>query len=209
MLFRSPGEGGHKKFFAVEVVAYLNLPAGDTTLGMNVGIDRTDVNDDDGYIVTSGATAGSFFNGQIGAFSRTGDGFNDRHNNNEFVVTAPSDGVYPIRIVYWQTDHGANLNFYSVDAETGDKILVNDVANDGRALLAFRTTANAKANAAYVAEVSPFPDSSGVSSSESIVALVSNGASALKSYAMFLNGTKVTPQSVSKTGSKTKIKYDP
>ena len=68
---------------------------------------------------------------------------------------APAAGIYPFRILYWQTGHGANLQFYTIDDSTMDRILVNDSVNDPRAIKAYRDSSNADANAPYVAEVSP------------------------------------------------------
>jgi hypothetical protein len=57
-----PGDGGHTDNFATEAIAYLDLPAGETTFGISAGTDRTDANNDDSVQVFTAAigVAGSF-----------------------------------------------------------------------------------------------------------------------------------------------------
>src|SRR5688572_26743556 len=49
-----PGTGGHTDNFTTEVLGFLELPAGETTFGVSVGTDRTDVNNDDSFQVLTG-----------------------------------------------------------------------------------------------------------------------------------------------------------
>ena len=121
-----PGSAGHTTKFAVEAVAFLELPAGPTTFGVSVGTDRTDVNDDDSYVVTVGVPPQDFFGTRVGEFERNVPPFvANTHNENQWTVVAPRAGVYPFRLVYWQGGLGANLQFYTV-LDTGERVLVND-----------------------------------------------------------------------------------
>ncbi len=136
-----PGTGGHTLNFATEAVAYLELPAGVTTFGVSVGADRTDVNDDDSYVAFAGQNPRDFFAAQVGSYERGGvQAFkSNQHSENTWSVNAPSAGIYPFRIVQWQTGHGSALAFYTVtpttDPNFSERVLVND-PNDARAIKA-------------------------------------------------------------------------
>jgi hypothetical protein len=100
-----PGTGGHTSRFAVEVVAFVELPAGSTTFGVAVSTDRTDVNDDDSYRVFVAENPRDFFGLQVGQFERFAPPFvSETRNENRWTVLAPQAGIYPFRIVYWQGD---------------------------------------------------------------------------------------------------------
>ena len=206
-----PGTGGHTDNFATEVIAFVELPQGVTTFGVSVATDRTDVNDDDSYVAYVATNPRDAFGLKIGEFERNAPPFNgNTHNENTFAVDAPAAGIYPIRIVYWQTSNGANLEFYTIDEATGDRVLVNDI-NDSRSLKAYTDSSVAEANGPYVAEVSPAPGSAGNSASASITALIVDGAATVQTSGvkLYLNNVAVTPQSLSKTGGKISVKYDP
>ena len=66
-----PGVSNHLQNFVVEAVAFVELTAGTHTFGMAVSADRTDVNDDDGYVVFSGVNPRSVFATQVGLYERT------------------------------------------------------------------------------------------------------------------------------------------
>ncbi|MFN0066775.1 MAG: hypothetical protein ACKVYV_03975 [Limisphaerales bacterium] len=205
-----PGSGGHTAKFAVEVVGFLDLPAGDTTFGVSVTAERTDVNDDDNYQVFVGVSPYDFFATKVGEYQRNAPGFqNAFRNENQWTVTAPSAGVYPFRLVYWQGTREANLNWYTVTAD-GERILVNDTAN-ARSVKAYRTSSVARTGAPYIGEVSPPPGSAGNSASAPIAVDLFDGLTALNdaSVKLFLNGTQVTPQTAGRTGRRYSLRYDP
>ena len=206
-----PGSGGHTLNFAVEVVGFLELSAGTYTFGISAGADRTDVNDDDGYQVFVGANPRDFFNLPVAAYERVAQGFvTDQHIENQFTVEAPVAGLYPFRIVYWQTGHGANLQWYTVDTNSQLRILINDPF-DSTALRAYRDSSVARANSPYVGRVRPNPGSSGIDPSEPIEALLIDGQTTVvtNTIQLFLNGTAVTPQTLVQTGGRTTIRYTP
>ncbi len=207
-----PGTGGHTDNFAAEVIAFVELPQGITTFGVSVATDRTDFNNDDSYVAFVAANPRDVFGTKIGEFERNAPPFTgNTHNENTFQVNAPVAGIYPIRIVYWQTGAGANLQFYTIDEASGDRVLVNDTANDARALKSYIDSNVANANGPYVAEVSPSPGSAGNSASAPITALIVDGAATVQTsnVKLYLNNVAVTPQSLSKTGSKISLQYDP
>jgi hypothetical protein len=206
-----PGTGGHTENFALEAVAFLELSAGVHTFGMSVTADRTDVNNDDGYQVFVGTNPRDYFNLKVGEYQRIAPGFqSDWRNENQFSVEAPVAGLYPFRIVYWQTGLGANLNFYTINPSTGDRVLVNDEFSPG-ALNAYRQVSVAAANGPYVGEVAPPPGSEGNSASAPIEAVLIDGATTVATgdVRLFLNDDQVTPQVLSKTGNRILLQYDP
>jgi hypothetical protein len=206
-----PGTEGHTENFAAEVIAFLELPAGQTTFGMSVGADRTDVNNDDAYQVYVAPNPRDFFGTTIADYQRAGEQFvSKQHIENQFTVQASSAGLYPFRIVYCQTGLGANLNFYTVDTATSERVLVNDSSNPN-AVKAYTGTSVAAANAPAVVEVSPLPGSAGINSAAPITAELLDGTATVttSNVKLYLNGTKVTPQRLTKSGSRIHVSYDP
>ncbi|MCB1126404.1 MAG: hypothetical protein KDM81_07910, partial [Verrucomicrobiae bacterium] len=204
-----PGSGAHFDKFAVEVVAFLELSAGEHTFGVSVSADRTDVNDDDGYAVFVGANPRDYFATKVAEYSRAAQGFvANQHIENQWTVKAPVAGVYPFRLVYWQGGRGANLQWYTF--EDGLRILLNDDTYVN-SVKAYRNSTVAAANAPYVAEVAPLPDSSGIDPAASITALLADGTTAVNpaSVALSLNEAAVTPVAVNKSGIWTSVSHDP
>ncbi len=206
-----PGPAGtNTANFTVEAVAFLKLAAGTNSFGISSGADRVDANDDDGFQVFVGANPRDFFSTKVAeAEKHTSQAFaGDQHLETLFNLVAPVAGIYPIRIVYWQTRLGANLEFYTVDS-SGNRVLVND-PNDPNALPAYTDSPSIPANAPYTAEVSPLPGSSGIDSSAAIQALIVDGVTHLApaSVAVSLNGT---PVAVTKAplGRGTLVSYKP
>jgi hypothetical protein len=206
-----PGTGGHTEKFAVEVVGFLELKAGDVTFGISTTAERTDINDDDAYQVFVARNPRDYFGLKVAEFERIAPGFqNGWRNENRFTVNAPSAGLYPFRILYWQTGSGASLDFYTVDTATGERILVND-ATYFTAVKAYATTTVADAKGPYVAEAAPAAGSEGNSAAAPVEALIVDGATTVTpaNVKLFLNDAAVTPQSLVKTGSQIALRYDP
>ena len=205
-----PGNGSHTDNFAVEVVGFLKLPVGVTTFGVSVGADRTDVNNDDAYSVFVGTNPRDFFATKVGEFERNSRAFQSKQRNeNQFAVNAPVAGVYPFRLIYWQTGLGANLQWYTVN-EAGERILVNDPA-DTRAIPSYTGSTSASSSGPYVAEATPGPGSDGLPSTAPVTALIQDGTTTVATSGVKLdfNGVAVTPQKLVKTGSRTELQYDP
>ena len=204
-----PGTDGGTSNFADDVLAYLQLNAGTYVFGVDVGIGRVDdpPGADDGYALFCGANPRDAFSTLVGQFVRTGSNFSDRQNTNQFTFVAPVAGVYPFRLVHWQVNGHANLGWYYVDPATGNKIAINDLSNGN--IPAFRVSTVAREP--YVSEVSPAPGGAGFAATAPIqIVLGDDGLQvAANSIGLFLNGTKVTPNSVTKSGSLTTILYNP
>ena len=206
-----PGAGGHVLNFAAEVIGFLELTAGTHTFGISVGAERTDFNDDDGYQLFVGSNPRDFFATPVASYQRAAQGFvGNQHIENEITVDAPVTGIYPFRIVYWQTGGGANLQWYTIDTNTQERILINDPAN-AAAVKAYRDSSLPAAAAPYVGEVTPNPGSAGNSPATAIEAILFDGARVVdtNSIQLSLNGVNVTPQTKTKTGAKTVIRYAP
>ena len=207
-----PGSGEHTDNFATEVVAFLELSPGTHTFAVNAGADRTDVNNDDGFQVLTATNPRNFFATKLGEFERGASVkpfSGNQRNESTFSVTVTQAGLYPIRLVHWQTGLGSNLQLYTI-TDTGERILVNDVA-DARAVKAYRDSNVALANGPYVGEVSPAGGSAGNSAAAPIEAVILDGATTVATSAvkLYLNGTAVTPQSLAKNAGTIKLSYSP
>lgn len=119
-----PGFNGTNDDIAAEITTFLNLKAGFYRLG---------VNSDDGFRLTVGPGARDITAMQLGSFN-TGRGSAD--SLVDFAIA--KDGIYPFRLAWWEGSGGANLEFFSVDPATGEKILINDASN-AKAIKAYRT----------------------------------------------------------------------
>jgi hypothetical protein len=97
---------------AAEILTALELKRGCYVFG---------VNSDDGFLATVGH---SRFGTVLGSFNG-GRGAADTLFN----VVVEQDGVYPVRLSWWEGGGGANVEFFSVDGATGEKVLINDRAN--------------------------------------------------------------------------------
>jgi hypothetical protein len=207
-----PGQNGHTLNFTVEAVGYLELPAGSTTFGVSVTAERTDSNDDDGYTLSLGANPRDSFNLKLAEYDRTAPaGFNTFRIENQVEVNAPSAGIYPVRLLFWQTGANANLQFYTIITDTGDRVLVNDTANDARAIKSYIDTSVATSKGPYLAEYGPTAGSAGTSPSEAIRGLIIDGASSVATtdVKLFLNNVAVAPQTLSKADGKITFSYSP
>ena len=119
-----PGSGDHDTLFATEILSYLELQKGVHTFGINVHVGKPDQNDEDQFRVFIGSNPRDYFSKSLGEFELTLLGFKDGPNDTTFDFSVEKDGLYPVRIVYWNKTRGAGLEFYSVDRETGGKFLL-------------------------------------------------------------------------------------
>ena len=131
-----PGIPSDLQGIAAEIITYLDLPAGLTTMG---------VNSDDGFRTKSGQPLDAFKSIQVGEFNG-GRGASDTI----FYFVAETAGVYCFRTVWQEGGGGANIEWFTVKAD-GTKVLVNDTANGG--VPAYRATTTVLKP--YVRSVSP------------------------------------------------------
>lgn len=129
-----------------EITTYLDLKRGVYVFGFN---------SDDGFVARSGpnvndtlGTLIGFFNGGRGNSGnlvlpvgqnppRVVPGVSS--GSTLFSVIVQEDGIYPVRILYWQGGGGINAEFYSLNRTNGTVLLVGDTATDPNAVPAYRT----------------------------------------------------------------------
>jgi hypothetical protein len=114
--------------FVVEMVAYLDLPAGIHTFGVVT---------DDGYKASSGSQLHDASSEAVIAFHNGGPA-NETFN---FVVTQP--GLYPFRFLWYERGGSGHGELFSVDRSTGTRTLINDPESEG-AIKAYLEVAQAQ-----------------------------------------------------------------
>lgn len=174
---------------AMEITTILQLPAGVTILG---------VNSDDGFRVTGGSNPAAATAQELGVFEG-GRGSSDTL----FQIEAPEAGFYPVRIIWYEGNGGANVEFFSV-LPNGDKVLVNDVAN-ANAIKAYRESN---------VQSPPILDSfspTGFVAKDAVIRLAIRDQDLTvnqSSIVLKVNGSAVTPTKTVENGVTT-ITYDP
>jgi hypothetical protein len=177
---------------AAEIVAYLDLKAGIYQLG---------VNSDDGFKATAGHRdprdpAGLLlgqFDGGRGAVDSL------------FYVRVEADGLYPVRLLWFEGGGGASVEFFSVDLNSGQKILINDLASPN-AIRAYATPTVARP----FVSVFPVPGSGNVPASAPVVARFFNQTASVNqgSIQLQVNGETVTHTVTPAPGGLT-VSYQP
>jgi len=179
---------------AAEILTFLELQPGVYTLG---------VNSDDGFVVSAGSDARDVLHSNVGVFEG-GRGSADT----TFSFIAPAAGLYSFRVLWYQGNGGANLEFFSVDPATGAKILVNDRSN-AKAIKAWRLVT--ELTRPYLSAVSPGPGATGVAISSALDFTFQNGTAAVNTNTLQikLNGQSVAITTAEKTGNAVHIVADP
>jgi hypothetical protein len=156
--------------FVAEITAALELKRGCYVFG---------VNSDDGFL----ATIGGRFGTQLGSFSG-GRGAADTL----FSVVVEQDGVYPLRLTWWEGGGGASVEFFTVNGMTGERILVNDRTKAGavRAFATFRGPGT-------LASVGPTQSTQGVGRAPTVIATFQNDLTSVdnSSIRLFLDNAQV------------------
>ena len=191
-----PGlEAGDINSFSTEALTWLELAPGFYRLG---------VNSDDGFSLRTGAPPQDVLDGLVlGSFD---GGRGSADTLMDLVVTA--GGLYPFRLIHFEGGGGADCEFFSVDPETGVKILVNDPV-DARALKAFQTSTGAP-SLPFTRSVSPAPGATGIREDDPITLTLVDGAAQIISGSIQLQvaGNAVTP-TVTRSGDITTVAYTP
>ena len=177
--------------FVEEVTAYVQLKAGAYRMG---------VNSDDGFKVSVAPGAPDVFGQQLGVWN-TGRGSSDSFF--DFVVVA--DGIYPFRLLWWNGAGGANLEWFTVDLGTGEKILLNETGN-ANAVVAYRTAQGR----AYVKSILPANGYLGASLTPQVKIQLEDGLTQVAngSVSLRIDGSTVTP-TTSKSGTTTTVAWSP
>jgi hypothetical protein len=109
-----PAEGTNN-FIAMEAFAYLQLSPGAYTFA---------VRSDDGFRQTVGPTV---CNTNFVLAEYILDRGNGTPSTYQFIVQ--TNGLYPVRLLYWQGRFGGNVEFYSINRTNGVATLINDPGN--------------------------------------------------------------------------------
>ena len=182
---------GYNNWIVGEFVAYLDLPAGFHTLG---------VNSDDGFRVSTAREAGDVLGVTLGSFNG-GKGSSDVL----FDVYVPEAGIYPIRLLWWEGTGGANVEFFQVDPVTLEKVLINDRMVAAHVKAYPVTTPHLP----HVEVVTPTSGQEWVFADQDIVAEIIDGEVPVDagSINLTLNGVEQTID-VSKSGTTTTVTRD-
>jgi hypothetical protein len=200
-----PGQSsGSSDNMAGEIITYLDLPAGVTTLAVNAT---------DGFRMTVASNPSDVFGTALGLFDHRAITTETRFN-----VVVPTAGIYPARLVWYRMTKAADnsgdasLELYTINAD-GSKSLVNDSA-DPKALKAYsKRTAGTGTYVSYAgpsAFVSPFNDSSDVGFQTVTVTIHDGSTNTVdaSSVALTIDGTAVTNSPTSASGLTT-VSYTP
>lgn len=188
-----PGSEDHSDNIALEAICYAELKTGNYTMT---------VNSDDGFRATIGNARDRIQELELGVFDG-GRGASD----SAFTFTIQKDGVYPLRLVWFQGNGGLNVDWYLAPEGAADpKISLN--ATGG--ILAYRSLTSMPAMAPTIVAVSPTPNAINVSPASAVTFVVEdqNSVLAASSIKLVRDGVDVTAQaSVSKQGKRTTIRH--
>jgi hypothetical protein len=186
-----PGVEGGANNFAMEILTFLDLPAGFIRMG---------VNSNDGFKTTVGRVADVLESVRLGGFegARTAA---DRIF--EFVVQEA--GVYPFRTIWFKGAGDPGLEWFTVNDDK--KILINDKASDG-AIKAYR--ARTGTVPAFVKATTPVRDAVDVRTTTYIEVILQDAGTLVnkETVRLTLNGNPVAA-TVSKAGTETKASFAP
>jgi hypothetical protein len=173
--------------YAMEVVAFLDLPAGVTRFG---------VRSDDGYKLAAGLNLNAasvplaFHNG--GAADET------------FDVVVRAAGIYGIRFVWYERTGGANVELFTVDRSSGVRTLVN-AAGGVRAFTSAVAAASVEALASPALNGSYTAIAGAVVDAQNKTVTVPAGTSS--QFLRLSSGSPVTITDVSLVGGNLVIRY--
>ncbi len=197
-----PGEdpsidGNSLENMAGEFITYLALPQGITQLG---------VNSDDGFVVQIGADPRSPLAKVVGQFE--GGRGSSGTEGTLFYVYAPTAGVYPTRVIWYEGGGGANLEFYSKSSD-GVRHLVNNRADAGALKGYLNTIGFTPTSPAYFAGGSPNNGDIVSRTPTFRMQLTDSGSTVVQgSIKLSFSGAVVTPV-ISKADGDTVITYAP
>lgn len=189
-----PGINGSTDNIAAEILTYLDLAA---------GVHRFGVNSDDGFVLAVGVEGRDVLRVPVGRFDG-GRGSAD----SLFSVLVETNGVYSFRLLWYEGNGGANVEFFSVDAATGAKIPINDRTNSLAVTASQRVTAPARP---FVIAISPLPRAVRVPVNAVIDGIITNGATAVNTNTIQvrLDGQLIPLTSITDSGNTVRFVADP
>lgn len=188
-----PGLESGTDNIAAEILTWIELPAGDVTMG---------VNSDDGFQLRIGASdPRDQFNGVVVGQFDGGRGASD----SIFTFKIERAGLYAARLTWMEGGGGANIEWFTVQADS-TKVLVNDTASSG--IRAFRAVTGP--TPAFVSSATPAPGSPSVLPDSPIVVEIQDAAGAVQpnSIGIELDGVKVAAD-VQTSGQTKTVRFVP
>jgi hypothetical protein len=184
-----PGDEQSGENAAIELLGYLELKAGLVTLG---------VNSDDGFRLTAGPAPRDLAAYELASFDGTRGAA-----DTAVLVYVQADGIYPVRLLYFQGRQNGSLEFFSADENGNNKWLVNDRAWP-ETIKVYRNARGAPVP--YLDSVSPGLNATTVALNTGIEArLIDLAGTPAK---MFLNRVEITPTSQT-VSNITTLRYQP
>ena len=179
-----PASQENKDGIVAEFLTFLELSQGFHTFG---------VNSDDGFELSSGPSLKDQASIALGSY----DGSRGT-SETRFDIYVEEDGIYPVRLLWYEGGGGANVEFYSI-LENGNRVLINDRANSN-AIKAYRSATTRP----YISSVSP----TGTAATDSIEYAINDDEVRVVdgSVGLTLNGAAIDPE-VTKSGSVTTVRY--
>ncbi|MBK9138450.1 MAG: hypothetical protein IPM17_06755 [Verrucomicrobia bacterium] len=182
---------GNTDDIAMEVLAYLELPAGAHTFG---------VTSDDGFELRSGASFTDPDALVLGAkTSGTFDG--------TFDVIAETAGLYPFRLVWFERGGGAHVELFTLDPASGERVLVNDLSQP-RAIRAFRDVVRPQVKLQAAAAVNgPYADDPAATVNEQTRTITTSASGATRFYRL-VGGAALRFKTVALEGTQLTMTYE-
>lgn len=179
---------GNPNNIVAEFLTFLDLKRGAYTFG---------VNSDDGFLATLGHSP---LGPTLGSFN-AGRGASDTL----FRIAVEQDGVYPVRLSWYEGGGGANVEFFSVDPVSGVKTLINDPTTAG-AINAYATGKTA----GFVQSILPANGAVNVSDRPTIKVVLKDDLNAVddNSIQIFLGNQQLT-RTISNSGALTTASATP
>ncbi|HYE33643.1 MAG TPA: hypothetical protein VEH27_19645 [Methylomirabilota bacterium] len=122
-----------------------------------------------------------------------------------FDVVITEEGYYPFRLSWWEGTGGANAEFFSLDPDTGARILINDPENP-KAIKAYRESAVSRPS---ITSALPVRDWIAAAADDDVIIKITDGSLAVdqNSIALYINGAAQTVTK-SKSGAVTTVVRD-
>jgi hypothetical protein len=182
----------HNLNFTAEVLTYLELSPGRHFMS---------VNSDDGFVVYTGAHHRDALPVALGRFD---GGRAPADTVFQFDVSEP--GLYPFRLVYYQGTGDGSLEWFSVEPESGEKILLNDRTHP-QGLRAWRQVS---AERSYIVSLEPTPGQGNVEVDADVTITLQDAGTLVQegTVRMTINGQTV-PAQATKAGGLTTVRYNP
>ena len=188
-----PGQpaAGDSNNIVAEAIGYLDLKRGYYQFG---------VNSDDGFRVTTAANFRDVSALQLGLFN-TGRGVADTL----FSFFVEADGIYPVRLLWWEGTGDAACEFFVVEPATGARRLINDRVNTSYfAVNSYATfTGSERPHLKSIIPANGATNQPAQVTLEAVISGLDGG-----SVTLSINGAAVTP-TVTPQGTDTLVTYSP